>query len=61
MGGSIDSMSESMDRRLKKIMGQVDPADYGIDVAEVDRRIDAELAKVKQPAPKKDPKAGADE
>ncbi|AHE97186.1 hypothetical protein [Thioalkalivibrio paradoxus] len=49
MGGSIDSISESVDRRMKEIMGQVDPEDYGVDVAEVDRRIDAELSKVKQP------------
>ena len=61
MGGSIDSMSEREDRIFRERMGMVDPKDYGIDVGEIDQKIDAKLAKVKMPAREKDPKANADE
>ncbi|WP_025367600.1 hypothetical protein [Thioalkalivibrio paradoxus] len=60
MGGSIDSVSESMDRRMKEIMGQVDPEEYAVDVDAIDKEIDAELSKVKQPGDTEDAKPAQD-
>ncbi|AHF00267.1 hypothetical protein [Thioalkalivibrio paradoxus] len=46
MGSSIDGNSASLDRRSKGIMGQVDCADYGIDVDAIGKGIERFRAEV---------------